>query len=81
MTASLRTRSHGEHEELAGEDGNSDGGTDDSDPFDDPTAGSVEDLDSDDEDELLKREPVDIKLNAQAEIKDGRRSFGLERPA
>jgi hypothetical protein len=64
-----------EHEELVGEEGDSDDGTDNSDPFDDPTAGSVESLDSDDEDELPKKEAVDINPSAAAE---GLRSSALK---
>jgi len=70
----IKNQKPGEHEELAGEDGDSDDGTDDSDPFDDPTAGSVEDLDSDDEDKLPKKEAVDINRSLPAE---GRKSSAL----
>jgi hypothetical protein len=74
----IKNQKPGEHEELSGEDVDSDDGTDDSDPFDDPTAGSLEDLDSDEEDELPKKEAVDIKANTAAEIKDSRRSPALK---
>jgi len=73
----IKNQKPGEHEELAGEDSDSDDDTDGSDPFDDPTAESIEDLDSDDEDELPKKEAVDIKANVPAVIKDGRRSSAL----
>lgn len=71
----IKNQKPGEHEELAGEDRDSDDGTDDSDPFDDPTAGSVEDLDSDDKDKLPKKEAVDINRSLPAE---GRKSSLLK---
>jgi hypothetical protein len=71
----IKNQKPGEHEELAGEDGDSDDGTDDSDPFDDPTAGSVEDLDSDDEDKLPKKEAVDIDQSLPA---GGRKNSALK---
>lgn len=71
----IKNQKPGEHEGLSSEDGNSDDGSDDSDPFDDPIAGSVEDLDPDDEDELPKKEAVDIRPNTLAE---GRRSSALK---
>jgi hypothetical protein len=74
----IKNQKPGEHEELAGEDSDSEDGTDGSDPFDDPTVGSMEDLDSDDEDELPKKEAVDIKANVPVVIKDGRRSSALK---
>jgi hypothetical protein len=74
----IKNQKPSEHDELAGEDGDSDDGTDGSDPFDDPTAGSVEDLGLDDEDELPKKEAVDIKTNTRAETKDGRKSSALK---
>ncbi len=74
----IKNQKPGEHEELAGEDGDSDDGSDDSDPFDDPTAESVDDLDEDDEDELPKQEAVEIKPNTSAEVRDGRRSSSLK---
>jgi STIMATE family len=69
----IKNQKLGEMEVLPSDDGESDDGTDDSDPFDDPTLLSDEDMDSEDE-ELPKKEAVDIKANGKPETKDDRGS-------
>lgn len=71
----IKNKRPGDMELLPSDDEESDDGTDNSDPFDDPTLASDEDMD--DEDELLKGE-VDIKANGKLETKNNRGGLGLK---
>lgn len=73
----IKHQKPGEMEVLPSDDGESDDDTDGSDPFDDPTLASDEDMELEDED-LPKKEAVDIKANGKPEIKDNRGGLGLK---
>lgn len=66
----IKSRKPADHEALPSEDGESDDGTDESDPFDDPMPEDIDDMES--EDELPKKEAMVIKADMQAEKGDNR---------
>ena len=72
----IKNQKPGEHEPLPSDDGDSDDGADDGGSFVDPLAGANDEVDPELEDEVAKKEAVDIKARAKPLGKGNQSSSG-----